>query len=60
MPMFEVLDFFEKKGDKSAVNFERIMQFSCSSRFRIPKTLYTHSVLWKKTKNSYHLAVIGT
>ena len=39
------LIFFEKKRDKNAVTFEPIMQLSCSSRFRILKTLPTHSVL---------------
>ena len=33
------LNFFEKNGDKIAVTFGPIMQFSCPSRFRILKTL---------------------
>ena len=58
--MFEVFEIFEKNGDKIAVTFEPIMQFCCSSRFRIIKTLLTHSALWKKDKISYRLVVIGT
>ena len=44
MPMFEVFKFVEKISGKIAVTFEPIMQFSCPSRFRIFKTIQTHSV----------------
>ena len=39
------LEANEETLNKIAVTLEPIMQFSCSSRFRILKTLPTHSVL---------------
>ena len=37
---------YKQKIFKIVVSFERIMQFWCSSRFRILRTIYTHYILW--------------
>ena len=45
-----IFKLFWRNGGKIVVTFEPIMQFFCPSRFRILKTILTHSVAWKKTK----------
>ena len=43
---------WKKKCVKIVVTLKPIMQFWCPSRLRILKMIFTHSVLWKKTKKT--------
>ena len=42
--------FFWKIGGKLVTTFDPIMQFCCPSWFRILKTIFTNSVLWKRKR----------
>ena len=39
---------------KIVVTFEPIMQFWCTSRFRIRRTIKTYSILWRNTKKTWY------